>query len=507
MSTTATSELSNKAATGFVWVAALRFGQIVTEVVKLLVLARLLEPDDFGLFGIALLALALLEAFSDSGFQQAVIQRADDALQYLSTVWSVNLIRGLLIAALMISLAPSLAGLLGDPRAAPLIQSVGLVALLRASINPAVYLFERELAFRNYFHFQVWGFGVDAVIAIVLAALTQSVWAFIAGYAAGNCLRWLLSYRLHPYRPRFGISSQQFKELWKFGRWILISNVLIFALIQGDDLLVGALLGATALGWYQLAYKISNLPASEFTHLISRVSFPVYSRLQDNQPALRQAYTRVLSLTTVVVVPLTIGIFLLVPAFTSVVLGSTWSPMVPACQILALYGLLRALGGTTGAVFMAVGKPKLRTKLQVMQFVILVAAIYPLIDSLGIEGAAGAVVLYAALTNPLAIRSAMSITGTKLIDLKPALKGTVVTSIWTGLVCLTYTWFVAQPGVVDLVLVLAIAAGGYLFLAYRIFLRAALREADSIKDVCLTYLGVSESRSCALDESSAVESS
>jgi O-antigen/teichoic acid export membrane protein len=152
-------------------------------------------------------------------------------------------------------------------------------------------------------------------------------------------------------------------------------------------------LGVTALGFYQLAYRLSHMPATEITHVISQVTFPAYSKLQDNLPGLRGAYLKVLQVTAFLSFPVAGLILVLAPDFTRIFLGQKWMPMVPPMQVLVLAGLLRSIFGTVGPVFLAVGKPKIATLWQAVLFLILVTLIYPLTMRWGIVGSSIAVLL------------------------------------------------------------------------------------------------------------------
>ncbi len=140
------------------------------------------------------------------------------------------------------------------------------------------------------------------------------------------------------------------------------------------------------LGFYQMAYRISNMPATEITHVISQVTFPAYSKLQDNVPKLREAYLKTLQLTALLSFPIAGLIFILAPDFTKIFLGEKWMPMVPAMQILALEGLLRSIAATTGPIFQSVGKPEIETKWQIVRLFLIVILIYPCTIKWGIVG-------------------------------------------------------------------------------------------------------------------------
>lgn len=390
--------LSQKVVAGGFWVFALRIIQRIFSFIRLVVLARLLSPHDFGLMGIALLTMGILETFSQTGLGEALIQKKGDVKRYLDSVWTLLVVRGFLLFVILLAAAPLAAHFFSAPEAQLIIQVLAFSILLGAFTNIGVIYFSRELEFRKEFTLQFAGTVADFVVAILAVLLLRNVWALVLGLLARNAACLVMSYVLHPYRPHFTVNFGRAQELLGFGRWILTSSILVFLLTHGDDIVVGRLLGVTLLGFYQMAYTISNAPATEISHLIARVTFPAYSLLQDNLPKLREAYVKVLHLTAFLTFPVTGLIFGLAPELTGVVLGEKWMPMVPAMQVLALYGGLRAIGATTGVVFMAVGKPEIMTKIEVIQLAVVTVLIYSLTMKWGITGASLAVTVYASIS-------------------------------------------------------------------------------------------------------------
>ena len=401
--------LSHRVVRGGFWVFSLRITQQLFNFVRLVILARILSPNDFGLMGIALLTMATLDTFSQTGFQQALIQKKEDIKPYLDSAWTVLILRGFILFAILYFIAPYAATFFNAPEAKPIIQAIGFAVLFQAFTNIGVIYFQKELEFNKQFIYQLSGTLADFIVAISAVLILKNVWALVFGLLAGNFARFVVSYFIHPYRPHLSSNLGKAKELFGFGKWILGSSILIFLITQGDDIFVGKLLGATALGFYQMAYRISNMPATEITHVISQVTFPAYSKLQDNIPKLREAYLKVLQVTAFLSFPIAGLIFVLAPDFTKIFLGAKWMPMVPAMQVLALYGMLRAIGATTGVVFMAVGKPGIRTKIQSAQLILLAILIYPLTIRWGILGASIAVTAYALIFNFVAVYKVLNI--------------------------------------------------------------------------------------------------
>jgi len=379
------------------------FGSRVIErsfyITRLIILARILDPHDFGLLGIAMVTMLTLENFSQTGFQAALIQKKENIEEYLNSAWTVGIIRGSILLIILYFVAPYVAIFFKIPQAEPIIRVIGFSILLQAFTNIGIIYFQKELEFNKQFIYQISGTLIDFVVAVSAALLLRSVWALVFGLLAGNATRLVVSYFIHPYRPRLSSDFGKAKELFGFGKWLLGSSILVFLITQGDDFFVGKLLGATMLGFYQMAYKISNTPTTEITHAISQITFPTYSKLQENISKLREVYLKTLQLTTLLSFPLAGLIFILAPDFTKIFLGEKWMPMVPVMQVLVLFGIIRSIAATVGPLFQGLGKPQFNTKLQFAQLILLSILIYPFYVRWGLLGVSFAVVLAALIAN------------------------------------------------------------------------------------------------------------
>lgn len=375
------------------WVAALRVTDRAFKLVRTIILARLLAPNDFGLMGIALLMMAVLETFSQTGFEQALIQKKQNIEGYLDSAWTVLVLRGSLLFVVLWLISPYAAIFFNVPQAKLVMQVIGISLLLRAFSNVAVIYFQKELEFNKQFILEVSGTLADFIVAVSAALILRSVWALVFGLLAGNAARLVVSYLIHPYRPTFTSDLGKAKELFVFGKWLFGASILLFLIKQGDDAFVGKLLGATMLGFYQMAYRISNIPTTEITHVISQVTFPAYSKLRDNIPKLREAYLKVLQVTAFLSFPIAGLIFVLAPDFTKIFLGEKWMPIVPAMQIFCVLGINRSIAAASGPIFLATGRPDIEAKLPAAQLLLLAILIYPLTAKWGIAGTAASVVI------------------------------------------------------------------------------------------------------------------
>ncbi len=347
--------LFKKVVKGGIWVFAIRFVTQLLSVARLVVLARFLEIEEMGLLGIGMLMIQILNTFTATGFQKALIQKKDDIHSYLNTAWTVGIVRAVVLFTILYFAAPYAAMLRVEPEKASLtisiIRVIGVTMLITAFGNIATIYFQKELQFQKQFIFQMSSTLVDSIITITIALIYRSIWSLVIGKLAGTFVKSVLGYIIYPYKPAIRLDFAQAAKLWKFGKWIFGGTILGFLVIQGDDIFVWAYLGVTALALYQMAYKFSNLPATEITNVISQITFPAYSKLQDDIPRLKEAYLKILKLTAFISVPIAGLIFVLAPDFVSLFLTEKWLPIVLPMQILAIKGLLSSLGGTRGPLF------------------------------------------------------------------------------------------------------------------------------------------------------------
>lgn len=383
--------LSQRAAKSSFWVFSLRVVQQLFNFARMIILARILSPNDFGLMGIALLSMATLITFSEMGINQALIQKKHDIKPYLDSAWTVLILRYFILFVILYLIAPYAAVFFDKSEAKPIIQVIGLSLIFQAFTNIGIIHFQKELEFHKQFMYQLSGTLTDFVVSIVAVLILGNVWALIFGLLAKNVAMLITSYLIHPYRPHLSFDFRKVNELLGFGKWILRSSILVFLLTQGDNIVVGKILGLTSLGFYQMAYQISNMPATEISNVLSSVTFPLYSKLQDEIPKLKQAFLKVLQLTTFLSFPIAGLIFVTAPDFTMIFLGEKWMPIVPAMQVLVWWGVIRGIVGSMSPVFLSLGRPKVVTKLQTVQTVLLFILIYPFTVHWGIYGTSLAV--------------------------------------------------------------------------------------------------------------------
>jgi len=361
---------------GGAWISTLRIARKVFSLIRLIIIGRILAPSDFGLMGIALLTMSALETFSAFGFKQALIQKKENTASYLNAAWTVLIARGFIVFVILYLIAPFVAAFFHTPAVIPIIQVLGFLTFLQA-----------------FSIFRFVGISTNFIVAVVAAIVLRSVWALVLGLLAEKVVSLIISYLIHPYRPHLSKDIEKAKELFGFGKWILGSSILNFVGEHIDDIFVGRVLSATALGFYQMAYRISNMLETEITNVISSVAFPAYAKIQDQQSRLQKAYFRIMRLIFAVSLPITIGMVLLAPEFTQIFLSEKWMPMVTAMQLLAVAGFIKSIVSAGSPLFIGSGYPNYEFYMQLIRGLTIIIVIYPLIIFMGISGAALGVIL------------------------------------------------------------------------------------------------------------------
>lgn len=371
------------------WLGAMNVFGRVLQLVMVVILANLLDPADFGLLGIALLVLSGLRNFSDLGLNSAVIQRKEENVDaYMNTMWGLQLIRGAVLVAILLALAPVIGSVFNEPRATDVVRVIALSPLFMALRNPAIVYFQKELDFHLEFVYQMSGSITRFAVSLGWALVSPTVWALVAGLIAAELVKFIVSHLAHPFRPWPSLNRERAGELVSYGKWITGNSILYFLSSEGDDAVIGWLLSSTALGFYQTAYRLSNAPATEVTQVISRVTFPALSKLQDDTAALRSAYYRTLQMTSFVSVPIAFGIAAVADVFVVAFMGQQWTPIIPVLKILSAYALLRSIGKTMGPLWKAIGRPDYITKITLLRVVVIAVFIIPVTTRYGIEGTA-----------------------------------------------------------------------------------------------------------------------
>ena len=387
-------ELAEKVLRGGFWVSLALGVDKVLGLVRSVVLARLLFPEDFGLMSVVMVAMVGLEVFTNAttGVEMAIVQhkRADDRL--LNTAWTVSILRGTALWFLLFFSAPLFSSFFHRSELTPLLRAASVVFFISGLRNVGLVLLQKEMDFRRRSFLRVLTNGTGTLAAVVLAVLLRDVWALVIAYIIESLVRTVGSYFVHPFRPRFDLDPECWRRLFRFAKFIFIQGIVIYFISKGDDIAVGKILGIKALGFYTLAYMVVNMFRS-LGEVIWEVTFPAYSKVQDDRGKLEANYLRTLRWASFLILPAAGLLFCLAPEIVEVVYGPKWLPAVVPMRMFCFLGGFVALASPTDPVFLGVGRPDISFKISLCESVSIGVLILPSIEYLGVTGAALAVTL------------------------------------------------------------------------------------------------------------------
>lgn len=363
--------------------------RVVTEgirALRLLLMAKMLAPEDVGTFGVAMAVLAFLDTVTEPGIQVALVRRPGDIEQHLETAFSLQLLRGAAMAAALYLLAPAIAGFFNIASAVIVVRALAVVVMLRAFTNPAIARLQRELKFLPIALMNLSDPVVSVIVLVPLLLMRPDSWALMLAFIAGQAARTVVSYVICPYRPRFKIGMAQARELASFGRWMVSAQVVIYLCLSGDNLFVGRTMGPAALGLYALAFRITELPTTLLTRGMGDSILPVFSKLQHDRAALSQFFRKAVLWVSCGAFAISAAIVAGAPLIQKVFLSARWDGIVPVIRILAVGALLRAVLAVAGALSVAVGRPDINFHMNATRLVVMAVTIYPLAQRFGLIG-------------------------------------------------------------------------------------------------------------------------
>ncbi len=361
--------------------------------VRMVLVARLIGAAQMGTAGVALLVVTTLEALTSMGTEVALVTRRGRVEEDLDPAFTLELLRGAVLSAVALAAAPLAAQLLSTPAATPLIRALALLPLLRALANPAAALLVRGAEFRRLFWWGVPEAVAGVAVGMAVAVVRRDAWALVAAALAMQLVGTCLSYALVPYRPRLRLRGRGVRRLLHYGGALNRTRVLIFLSLNLDNMLVGRFLGPAALGLYQVAFRVAEIPAVTTTLAAARVALPMFGPLRASPRALTRRYLAVVGAVCAAVCVFAALALLLGEPGVRWMLGPEWTRMVPALQILALAMVFRGVMQISDQLFSALSRPRLSVPVQSVRLGVLALALYPLLRWDGLRGVAAAVLL------------------------------------------------------------------------------------------------------------------
>lgn len=367
---------------------AARVGDRLIGILSLSILARLLEPSDFGLLALAWTSIALIQMFGAFGLGFALIRKQDAERWHYDTAWTLKLIRGTVIVCLLLIVAKPAATFFHDPRIESIVYWLSLSVVFDSFVNIGVVDFRKHLNFEREVTYTLSVRFASALVTVLIVALWPTYWALVVGAILRSVIQLVLSYALHSFRPRFSLRG--FHDIFGFSKWVFVSNTLSSIKARAPVLVLGHATGAEVLAFFTLANEVSNLPTRDLQAPVGRALFPGFSKLASERTVLVRTFLDSFALTLSVGLPLSIGIAVLAPEIVNVILGERWAAAIPILRVLALIGIVRSFTIGNQPIYFAVNRPRIVAALTGMELSLLAPTLLWGIHWAGAVGAAWA---------------------------------------------------------------------------------------------------------------------
>ncbi|GAA3203816.1 oligosaccharide flippase family protein [Microbacterium terregens] len=441
--------LRSRATRGAAWsglsTIVLRLGGLVVGIV----LARILTPEQFGVYAVALTVQSILITVADLGLSADLI-RSDKPERIAPTVASLGLLSGAVMTAITVASSTAIAELLGSPAAGPAIAVLSFTLVLAGATVVPYAMLQRRFQQREMFFVGVADFVVSTTVTLVLVAMGLGVLGLAIGRVSAQIVSSAMQFRFARVVPKYRIDRAVVRPVLAFGLPIAAANLLSWALLNVDNIVLVRVAGATALGYYVLAFNISSWPMSALSQVVRSISLPYFSRTGNGSEGL----SSVVAVAWAAALPAGAVLAALSAPLIEVVYGEKWLPAAPVLAALGLYGSLRVVFDIFAGFLYARGLSRPVLWVQIVWLVVLVVGMIFATQAFGIVGAGWVHVVVAVVVILPAYAIALRTAGVRFRTILAAAWWPTVAAIPAVGVALAARVFLSDP-------VFAVLVGGF----------------------------------------------
>jgi O-antigen/teichoic acid export membrane protein len=451
---------------GSLWLSLSRAIVNGLAVLSTFVLAWNLAPSDFGVVALGTTILVIVSTITELSLAEALIRHKAPGESHFSAAWTLNATRGLVLALFFAAFAYPSALLFEEPRLTGIMLALGLSVLISGLTNPRRIMLQRDLIFWQEFVLSVSQKLAGFIAAVAIAIIYHSYWALVVGTLVTQATNVVVSYLVLPFRPR--ITFRHMREFFSFSAWLTAGQIVNTLNWRFDYLLVGKMLGNTALGYYSVGSNLAMMPTREATMPLTQTIYPGFASIQDDPVRLAAAYQRVQALVAAVALPAGVGVAVIADPLVRLALGEKWAPVIFIIQALASVFAFQTLGSLVQPLGMAKGETRL---LFVRDTQMLLVRVPIMILGLLLAGLPGVVTgrvftgIFSAVVNMVLVRRLIGVP--VLRQLRANLRALIGTAVMAAGVSLAggYLAPTTDRPVLALELATLVALGGFLYCA------------------------------------------
>ena len=350
--------LKKKAVSGMIWTALQRYSTMLIQFISGIILARLLTPYDYGCIGMLMIFMVLAESFIDGGFGSALIQKKRPTQEDYSTIFFWNLGMAVLLYVVLYCSAPAIARFYNIPLLCDVLRVQGVILFIYAFNIVQRNQLQKKLNFKVLSIVTISTSIISLTISILMAYHGCGVWSLVTQYILTALIPALIFWFYIKWRPHLTFSWNSFKELFSFGFYMFLTNILNQFGHQVQGLLIGRFYTADTMGYYSKANATERLASTCISKVMSQVTYPLYAEMQDDKAALGNAIKKITLTLSYITFPLMFILLLCAKPLFILLYTERWADSVPYFQVLCIAGLAYSLQSVNYQSVAAIGKSR-----------------------------------------------------------------------------------------------------------------------------------------------------
>ena len=364
--------LKHKTIHALSWSFVESIGLQIVQFIISIVLARLLFPAQFGLIGMLTIFMAVAQTFLNSGFGSALIQKRDADQTDICSVFYFNIIIGIVATGFLYVAAPWIADFYKQPELTSLTRALSLTIIINSFGLIQYTIVTKEINFKTLTKVSIIASFLSGIIGIIMAYNGFGVWSLVYQQISRAVMSTILLWIFNSWRPSLVFSFKSLREMFRFGSRMLASGLLDQIFNNIYLLVIGKLFSAADLGYFTRAKTLQELPSQTLSNMVGRVTFPVFSSIQDDHERLKRGMKKALTSLAFINFPIMIGLSVVARPMVIVLFTERWLESVPYLQLLSFLGFLYPMHVINLNMLQAMGRSDLFFRLEVIKKILVV---------------------------------------------------------------------------------------------------------------------------------------
>ena len=369
------TNIKQKTITNMAWSVSERVSLQITHILISIILARLLDPSEFGLLGMLAIFISISQSLLDSGFGSALIQKKDATSTDASSIFYFNLFVGVILSILIFASAPLIAALFNQPNLKTITRILGFNYIINAFVLVPFSLLSKNMNFKGHFLISITSALFSGFCAIVSALLGLGVWSLVIQLIALSAAQAVLLWFFTRWRPIGKFSLSSLKTMFGFGSKLLVAGLIETVFTNLYQTFIGINYSPSDVGYYSRANQMQSAASVATSMALGQVIFPAFSPYQDDKETLLVVHRKIIRMSMFLIMPLMIGLIIIAKPLFLFLLTEKWADSILYFQLLSIIGILYPIIVQNYNLFRITGHTGLHLKLEIFKYSLTVIAI------------------------------------------------------------------------------------------------------------------------------------